>query len=203
MPMAGPIAAPRVVGNRRLRTGGIALAVMLLALGAALSAIALVSASRTASYLAVAKPVAVGQVIVAEDLTTTQLSGGAGLQAIPAAQIAQVVGKHAAVSLVPGALLVVGDLNDKSLLPAGFAQVGLSVGAERLPSGDLKAGDEITLIVMGTGADAGTDYSAIIVDITAKPDGGALMHVAVPEGKVLGVLQGIAAGVSVVLKAQD
>lgn len=200
MPMAGPIAAPRVVGNRRLRTGGIALAVMLLVLGAALSAIALVSASRTASYLAVAKPVAMNQTITLDDLTTVQLSGGAGLTAIPAAQANAVVGLHAAVGLVPGALLVPGDLSNSPLLGPNDAQLALPVRASGLPSGDLAAGQFVTLYV--NNAPAGTQpFEVRIVDITIHSDGSALMHIAVPVGQVEDVIQAINTGVSVVLKA--
>ncbi len=85
-PAGGPMPMPRVVGNRRIRTGGIALATMLLAFGAALSGIALVSVAKTSAYLAVAKPVAVGSQIAATDLTTVQLSGGGGLTLIPAVE---------------------------------------------------------------------------------------------------------------------
>src|SRR5262245_14708047 len=93
---AGPIAAPRVVNNRRIRTGGILLAVLLLVLGAALSGLALLSATRTSAYLAVAKQVPVGQTVQASDLKTVELSGGQGLEAIPANQINTVVGRRAA-----------------------------------------------------------------------------------------------------------
>jgi hypothetical protein len=203
MPMAGPIAAPRVVGNRRLRTGGIALAVMLLALGAALSAIALVSAARTASYLAVAKPVAVGQTITADDLTTIQLSGGAGLKAIPAAQVNAVIGLHAAVELVPGALLVPAELTNKPTLRLDEAQFGLSVKASQLPSSKLVPGQDITLIELGTGAGAGTPFRARIVDIRMSSDGSAQLYIAVPQDSLSALLPALTSGVAVVLKASN
>ena len=59
----GPIAAPRVVNNRRVRTGGVLLGVLLLVLGAALSGLALLSATRTSSYLAISRPVPVGEAL--------------------------------------------------------------------------------------------------------------------------------------------
>ena len=61
----GPIAAPRVVNNRRVRTGGVLLGVLLLVLGAALSGLALLSATRTSAYLAIARQVPVGKQITA------------------------------------------------------------------------------------------------------------------------------------------
>jgi hypothetical protein len=178
----GPVPVPRIVGNRRIRTGGIALATMLLALGAALSGIALVSVSKTSAYLSVKVPVSVGSQISAADLTSVQLSGGGGLTLIPATDINSVVGRHAAVSLVPGTLLSPAQLTDKALVGAGQAQIGLGVGASNLPAAHLSPGDQILLVPLGAGAAKASQpsYSATVIDVSASgSDGGLVMHVAV------------------------
>lgn len=176
---SGPVPAPRVVGNRRIRTGGVALAVMLLAFGAALSGIALLLVSRTSSYLAVARPVQVGTQLTAADLKTVQLRGG-GLTPIPAAEINAVVGLRASVSLVPGTLLAAADLTNKSLISADEAQIGIR--ASNLPASRLRPGDQIQLVPLQAGASSTTTtYTATVVDVgTPGNDGGAEMHIAVP-----------------------
>jgi hypothetical protein len=179
---AGPIAAPRVVNNRRIRTGGILLAVLLLVLGAALSGLALLSATRTSAYLAVAKQVPVGQTIQASDLKTVELSGGQGLEAIPANQISTVLGRRASTTLVPGALLAPEQLTNQPLLPTGFAEIGLSWPVSRLAAPGLKAGDKIILFpVASNGAATGdTQFAATIIDIgSADSSGSVVIHLAV------------------------
>jgi hypothetical protein len=149
-PAAGPIAAPRVINQRRVRAGSLALATMLLALGAALSGLALVSVARTANYLAVAKAVPIGAEIVAEDLKTVELRLGSGLSAIPARDINAVVGKRAAVALVPGTLLVRDALTDKELIGPGQAQIGLGVKKANLPATSLHPGDSVLIVAINT-----------------------------------------------------
>jgi len=209
---AGPVPVPRVVGNRRIRTGGVALAVMLLAFGAALSGIALLSVSRTSSYLAVARPVSVGSPIAATDLTAVRLHGGGGLAPIAANDINRVIGLHAAVSLVPGTLLVARDLTDKSLVGADEAQIGLGVKAANLPAAHLQPGDAIELVPLPSGstsgsgstsASAGTTYDATVVDVaTSGNDGAVVIHVAVPANLAATIVtQNANGGLGIVLKA--
>jgi hypothetical protein len=182
-PGGGPVPAPRVVGNRRIRTGGVALAVMLLAFGAALSGIALLSASKTAAYLSVRQAVPLGSVITADDLTTVQLRGGGGLNPIPATERNAVVGLHAATSLVPGTLLAAGELTSKSLVNADDAQIGLGVSGSNLPTTHLQPGDQILLVPLGGAVKTAdqTTYTATVVDVGASgSDGSLVLHIAVP-----------------------
>ena len=201
-PIAGPVPVPRVVGNRRIRGGGIALATMLLAFGAALSGIALVSVAKTSSYLAVAQPVAVGGMITAQDLTTVQISGGGGLTLIPAAEVGGIVGRHAAVSLVPGSLLVPSQLTDKTLVGPDQAQIGITVRANSLPAARLAPGQQITLVPLSPAGSTGDDSStsarsfvATIVDISAVgQDGAVIMHIAVAANLATTVVMENASG---------
>ncbi|HEY7175269.1 MAG TPA: SAF domain-containing protein [Micromonosporaceae bacterium] len=184
-----PIAAPRVVNNRRIRTGGILLAVLLLVLGAALSALALLSATRTSAYVAMAREVPVGYRVSAQDLTTVEFSGGQGLEAIPASQINSVIGKIAGVTLKRGTLVTDSELTKTSVLPPGYAEIGLSFPASRLSSPSLKAGDQITLVPLGTAAGTST-YPATVIDVGAPgSDGSIVIHVAVRGEDAQTILQ--------------
>jgi hypothetical protein len=173
-----PIPAPRVVNNRRIRTGGVLLAVLLLVLGAALSALALLSATRTSAYLAVGSHVDIGTKITAQDLTTVQLSGGQGLSAIPASQVNSVIGQYAGVPLVPGTLLSPGQLTNRPIITNNEVEIGLSFPASRLSSANLAAGDRIVLFPLATGP--GTQFNATVVDVGARAsDGSVGLHLAV------------------------
>lgn len=199
----GPIAAPRVVNNRRVRTGGVLLGVLLLVLGAALSGLALLSATRTSAYLAVSRPVQVGSQITAADLTTVELSGGQGLSAIPANQINSVIGRHAAVTLYPGTLIAAAELNNQTLLRANEAEIGIR--ASNLTF--VKPGDQIQLVPLNTanGAVAGTiSFNATVIDVGAPgSDGSVSLHVAVSATEAPAILAYSNGGLGVVLKPRD
>jgi hypothetical protein len=175
----GPIAAPRVVNNRRVRTGGVLLGVLLLVLGAALSGLALLSATRTSAYVAVARQIPTGKQITAADLSTVELSGGQGLAAIPANQVNSIIGRYASTTLYPGALVVPSELTNTTLVDSNQAEIGIHVST--LPSSSLKPGDRVVLVATGGAPGAPTQtFPATVIDIGAPAgDGSVSMHVAV------------------------
>jgi hypothetical protein len=202
---ARPIAAPRVVNNRRIRTGGVLLGVLLLLLGAALSGVALLSATKTSAYLAIRTEVQVGSTISAADLKTVQLSGGQGLSAIPASQINTVVGRYASATLLPGTLLAPGQLTTKPLRKQGDALV--RVRAIALPP--IKPGDQIGLVPPTTGgtgaavAPGTTQYLATVIDVGKRgSDGAVLIDVAV-DSTDAGAIASYTSNFGIVLKSQD
>ena len=179
-PGAGPIAAPRVVNNRRLRAGGIALAIMLVALGMALSAIALVSATRTSSFLAMKNDVPIGQKITADDLTTVQLSGGAGLSAVAASDLNKVIGQYSKTNLIHGTLLSMDELSSTSVVVGNAAQIGIAVKGSNMPARTLQPGDKILLIPASLANAAAGQFDATVVSSgTPASDGSVTLYVAV------------------------
>jgi hypothetical protein len=143
---AQPVAAPRVIRQRRFRGGALALAVLFVAVGGLLAGFAFVATVRTQDVLAVARPVQAGSQIVAADLTTVQINDAPGLAPVPAGQVGQVVGKRAAVSLVPGTLLTARQLTDQALVRPGQRQVGVGLSPNRLPARTLHPGDRVQLV---------------------------------------------------------
>src|ERR1700758_4285842 len=67
------------------------------------------SAGSRHPFLAVARPVASGQVVAPSDLTTVRVTSDSALTPIPADEAGLVIGRHAAVALVPGTLLTPAD----------------------------------------------------------------------------------------------
>jgi hypothetical protein len=183
-PPPRPIPAPRVVGNRRIRAGGIALAIMLLALGAALSGLALVSASRTTSYLVVARPVSENAQIQDADLSTVELSGGKGLGAIAASYRKSVVGRYATVELMPGMLAIQAEFSATPPLGLNQQNMAVPVAAKSMPAG-IKPGDKIT-IYANSATDTSASWADIVIVNVARSgggDGSAVLTVAVPPSE--------------------
>jgi len=179
MPVPAPIAPPKVIRQRRMRPGLLGLAVLLIALGGLGAAFAITSVKATGDYLAVARSVPQGTTLTADDLATVQVAGGAGLASVPASRRAQVVGKRAAVTLMPGSLLTMSQLTDKPLLTEGQQQVALGLRANQVPARRLLPGDKVILV--GTpekdAPPSITRYDATVIDM-ALDRGNATVYLA-------------------------
>jgi hypothetical protein len=123
-------------------------------LGALLALALYTSVDRRAAVLAVRRPVAAGQVIAAEDLRQVRVSTADGLTPVPVSRSDSVVGKSAAVALVPGTLITRDHVGTPSSLRAGQAIVGVALKAGQAPAA-LPPGTRVQVIapVKGAGAD--------------------------------------------------
>jgi hypothetical protein len=101
--------------------------------------------------LAVAKAVPAGTVLSAGDLTVVHVAADAALRPIPAAALSSVIGRAAAVPLVPGGLLVASELGPPSALGAGSAAVGVALKPGQYPP-DLAPGQTVRVVDVGTTA---------------------------------------------------
>ncbi|MFG1925526.1 SAF domain-containing protein [Cryptosporangium sp. NPDC048952] len=162
---SGPVPAPRVVGQRRVRGGHLGLAVALVAIGGLLAAFAFYAATRTGDFLAVRRPVAAGATITEQDLAVVQVNSAAGLTPVPSSQRGNVVGKRAKVSLVPGTLLTADQLTDTELVGPGQQQVGIGLKPEQMPASQLRPGDKVRLVALA--APNSTDDSTADETFTA------------------------------------
>ncbi len=141
-----PIPVPRRAPQRRWRPGLVALAVALVAVGGLVAAYAVTLVGTTKAYLAVARPVAIGATLTSADVTTARITADPGLRPIPATDINRVIGRHAAVELVPGTLLTDAQLTDTPIPEPGQSLVGLGLAEDRLPAGRIKPGSKVTLV---------------------------------------------------------
>lgn len=193
---AAPYAVPRVAPQRRRRPGWIAAGVAMIAVGGLISWQVITTVGSSAEYLAVARPVPVGAVVTREDLAVVRISVDPQLNPIPAAEVQTVIGKHAAVELVPRNLLTPTQLTDRAAPGPGQQLVGLSLSPEQAPTKRLKPGAPVLLII--TGDDAAptgdgqsaappTKIAASVVDVRRGDtpgggDGAVYVNVAVSEG---------------------
>ncbi|RLP91550.1 MULTISPECIES: SAF domain-containing protein [unclassified Micromonospora] len=192
-PVDAPVSPPKVVRQRRVRPGLLGLAVLLIALGGLGAAFAVTSVRATGSYLAVARPVEVGREISAADLVAVQVAGGQGLRPVPAGRLDEVVGKRAAVALVPGALLTLGQVTDDPLLGPGQQQIALGLKTAQVPARELHPGDKVLLVstpddnATGTAA-VGTRFSATVIDMVSPANDDKVLYLALPVRDVPAVV---------------
>lgn len=144
------------------------------------------------SVLVVARPVAAGQVIVAEDLRIVRVSTSEGVAPVPASASSTVVGKTAAVPLVKGTLVVREQVGPPSALQPGQAIVGVALKAGQAPA-SLPPGTRVQVVdtVRPTSGDAPRPIvvtaSAVVApgsENAAKPsaNGTTVVSLIVPAG---------------------
>ncbi|MBS2547713.1 hypothetical protein KGQ19_12630 [Catenulispora sp. NL8] len=200
-----PAAAPRAVPPRRRRPGIIALSVALILAGALGGVQLYNSVGHTYEVLAVAKAVPVGGMISADDLTTVRISLDPGIK--PVSDAGLVVGKRAAVGLVPGTLITRGEVTDAQLIGAGQVQVGIATTVNQRPATPLNPGQKVTLIGIPDSSGGGPTLSApvsgtvvlvgpadsqqtVVVDVAISADLAPQVEPVAGQGKVGIVLDG-------------
>jgi hypothetical protein len=189
-PIAPALAVPRVAPARRWRPSLLWLGVALVAVGALIGWRVLTSIGTTAPYLAVDRPVQLGAPITADDLTTVRITTDPALHPIPAGDRNAIIGKYAAVPLVPGTLLTFAHVTTERAPGPGQQLVGIGLDEERLPTQRITAGRQVLLVVTDTNADtnpaptlsAPQSIPAIVVDVhPGSKDGEMLLNVAVSD----------------------
>jgi hypothetical protein len=191
--LAGPVPAPRTIGQRRVRYGHLGLAVAMVALGGLLAGFAFLTAGRTHAYLAVARPVEVGTKLTAADLTTVRLAATPGLSVLSAGEEDRVIGHRAAVRLVTGTLLSARQLTDAPIAGPGQRQVGVGLKPDRMPARELRPGDPVQLVATpdpNTVGDARSDldtpaesFDGVVVDASVAPnESSVVVYVTVDDG---------------------
>lgn len=131
----------RLRRNPRLIAIG-ALAVCVGGLG---TAMAYQQTGHTQSVVVVAKNVPRGQIVGAADLSVTTIGSAPEVAKLPAAELSKLIGQEALVDLMKGELVGEGAIG-RSTLPAGTVQLGLKLGAGRLPTSQMPSGTPIVLV---------------------------------------------------------
>ena len=140
--------------------------------------------------LAVARPVKAGDVITADDLAIASIGEDPALKPMPASARGSVVGKTASVDLVPGALLLDGQLGSPSTVGDGEAVVAVEVPLAAAPIDSLHNGDRIQIIKTSKGGDPKDALGEVITEgrVTrvrpgSSSTGSSVVSVVVPQDK--------------------
>jgi hypothetical protein len=143
----------------------------LLALGSALAMAVLYSdAGERRPVLALAQPVAAGQVIEAEDLREVMVATDGGVSTVAAGRRDEVIGRTAAVPLATGALLADEQIGDAPLFDPSDAVFGSVLAEGRFPS-ELRAGDRVLLYELPPATGAEEPAEAVRATVVAVRDG--------------------------------
>lgn len=155
------------------------------------------------AVLAVVRGVDVGQVLQAGDVRVVHVSADPGLRTVPAGQRSQVLGRPAAVRLVPGTLLSPAAMGAGAALPEGMALVGAVLKPGQFPLG-LAPGDTVALVaapasgagavVDGTSSAAPPTATVVAVDRAADATGNTAVSLQLPATAASGVAGAGAAG---------
>jgi SAF domain-containing protein len=170
-------AQPPGQGPRRGRRRSIPLAaggVVLVVVCALVFAEGWLAAGHRQPVLALALPVAAGQVITAADLETVRVSAAGPVSLVPASRQAEVVGSTAAASLPAGTLLVGSDIGTPPPVK-GQVRLGIALKPGAYPP-DLAAGQDVDVLATPAAAASGSSSS-----------GGASAALPVGEAVVLSV----------------
>ena len=168
---------PRVPGRRNPKW--IALGIVALCLGGLLSYVIYARVATETTVVSVAQTVYRGEVIETADLTTITLQGTAIPQAVPARDLAAVVGRRAATDLVAGSVLVASSVTDETIPATGRAVVGLKLSAGRTPTSLLLPSSAVRLVALppenGTDKLTGDTFTARVVDQANGADGTSIL----------------------------
>ena len=151
--------------------------------------------------LALARPVAAGQVITAADLRVVAVSAAGPVSLVPASRLGQVAGRTATASLPAGSLLAAGDVGAPG--PGrGQAWLGVALKPGRYPPG-LSPGQHVGLLAApapGSGGHAPARVAGygVVLSITAAPGpdatGETVVELDLPRDAVPRVAAAAAAG---------
>jgi SAF domain len=171
---------PRMPGRRNPKW--IALGIVALCLGGLLSYMIYARVASETAVVAAAHTVYRGETIEQGDLTTITLRDGSLPQTVPAASLADLVGKRAAFDLVEGSAVLWTAVLEESIPAEGRAIVGLKLEPGRAPGNVLLPSSLVRLIALPAGADgskadelAGSIFVGRVIDQMPAPDGTSIL----------------------------
>lgn len=116
-------------------------------------------ATRQTSVVTVVRPVMQGQPITASALGVGSITVSGDIAPVPVAESALVLGKVAAVALVPGTLLTMADVSDAPVIKPGDAVVGVALKDGQLPAAGLVPGEQVMVVQTET---PGTPVNGVV-----------------------------------------
>jgi hypothetical protein len=134
------------------------------------------------AVISVTRSVPQGQKIAANDLGVANVVVSGSVSPVPISEARDIVGKVAAVALVPGSLLTNADISSSQSLAAGDAVVGIALKDGQLPSSGVEPGDQVMVVQTET---PGTPAPA--ASTTATDGTGPATGVLVPSARVYAV----------------
>lgn len=177
----GTATAPPLRQRRNPRLA--ALGAVIITIGGLLGGWLFTQGGQTEPVVALKDAVVAGERISAEQVGTTQIPAGTGLNTIPGADIDSLIGKYANASLPAGALLSPESVQDELFPPSGKSVVGVALKASQMPARGLLPGDTVRLVVTSAAGAAastgeeqppGTTWAATVMTVGTPSDDGTM-----------------------------
>ena len=173
--------------TRERRPAYVALAVALIVGLGAVGAYSYSKAGEKTPVVMVTTDIPAGHVITRSDLTTVSVAGG--ITAIAAANIDSVIGKTAAVELLPNTPLQRADVTNAAPLDPSTGQVGVELKGSQLPAAGVAPGDTVQVVILPATSGSTTGKPTTLPDVAtvvvSLPDpansGGTLVTLSVPR----------------------
>lgn len=118
---------------------------LILLVATGLFGMATLQAGEREAVLAVARPVAAGHVLTSEDIKVVRVASDGNISPVAASNRSTVIGRPAAVGLVPDTLLTTGALGESTALSPSEATTGLALKPGAFPPG-LSTGATVRVI---------------------------------------------------------
>ncbi|HET9092337.1 MAG TPA: hypothetical protein VFN50_08000 [Acidimicrobiales bacterium] len=165
-----PSERPTRRGGRRphLVVLGVAVVVVCAGVGAELAH----RSNARSAYLEVTRALPAGALVRPDDLSEVELGLPPGFAAVPAADEGALTASRTVGPLVPGTLLVAGDLV-RSLPRSGTALVGASLQPDQMPA-TLEPGDAVWLVLSAAGTGSASGPASTSVSAPAPGDSARL-----------------------------
>lgn len=150
--------APR----RRIQVPQLLIAVFLVVFGALVAVVLFSRAAASEPVLALANPLARGEVIAADDLMTVYVASDDPIATLPSEDASSLVGSSSVTDLDEGTILTSAHLASRQILVEGEGVVGLALSPGRYPTLSLAPGDQVDVVVTGQAGEAGTATGRVI-----------------------------------------
>ena len=190
--VAAPSARRLPVPTRDRRPALAALAVLLILGGALVSGLIVLRSGQRLDLLVLRQDLAPGQQITDKDLGVARIAG-TGADAVTAGERRTIVGQFTTTRLYSGTLLSRDMVQARADVPAGTAVVGLSLNVNQAPSGGVRQGDIVRVLVVpqrGGSGEAVVLVSAarVVKDGTAARRSGGANDLSSGNGTSISVL---------------
>lgn len=194
---AAPVAVPKALGPRRRSPWAIGLSVAMIAAGGVGGSVLWEAAGERTGVVTVVRQVPAGQEITDRDLGKASVALDPALEPVLSTERDEVVGKRAAVGLVPGTLLSRSQVTEASLVAEGEQVVPVGLKPHLLPATELAPGRRVRVVwVPAEGAAAADEsapkrqqVSARVVEVSSASPGSGVtvvdVAVAAQEGPVV------------------
>ena len=185
--------------TRRRPKGYAALAVSLIVGFGALGFWFYTSAGSKTPLVMTTQDIPVGHAIQRDDLTTVEVAGG--VTAVAAANLRTLIGRIAAVEILPNTLVQRAMVTGGSPIPDGQGLVGVAAAPGQIPSSGLAPGDKVEVLQLpqkdspvsanNSAASSVLVGSATVFDVrpNTTSTGGTLLTLVVPKDASYGVAQ--------------